>query len=486
MLATGKGKAAATGPSSAVTYVAGTSRNNNTSSTSAVGDCPSGVQTGDLLVAYIAETGTFLKNVPSGWTYSPLTSVTQGARPWTAYKYASSSEPSTYTFEMNVATVTTVVIVAYRGGVVDTFGTGSSGVDTVNAAGVSAIASGGILLAAYTSQTGQGKTFSTPTGMSPVISNNSNSAMVAVFSQVISASGATGTRSSTATGASSSYGGCFYIRPGTTVGQQLFENFATMYWTVPKDVTSISMVAVGSGGGGGGTDFTSSRAGGGGGALSYSNAVSATPGEVLTVVVGVYGFAGANGADGTAGGDASVSRGGTTLLLAKGGSGGGINDGYGGAASSGVGSVKYSGGDSYGSTDIGNGGGGAAGYAGNGGGGGIQGSGSKAGTGGGGGGGGYGDASSRGGGGGGGVGIFGEGSNGTAGTNSTGGGGGGGSGGSAGGGATTDAGRAGGAYGGGGGSANDDGAAGANGAGGAVRIIWGSGRSFPSTNTSNQ
>ena len=84
-------------------------------------------------------------------------------------------------------------------------------------------------------------------------------------------------------------------------------------------------------------------------------------------------------------------------------------------------------------------------------------------------------------GGGGGVGILGSGGNGTAGT-TNGGGGGGGSSGTNGGGNTS---GLGGNYGGGGGGAADNNRAGGAGAGGAVRIIWGTGRSYPSTSVAD-
>ena len=65
----------------------------------------------------------------------------------------------------------------------------------------------------------------------------------------------------------------------TTVGQSL--------WTVPQDVTSISVVCIG-GGGGGATNKPNSAygAGGGGGALSYINDLTVQPGQAIRVTVG--------------------------------------------------------------------------------------------------------------------------------------------------------------------------------------------------------
>lgn len=232
----------------------------------------------------------------------------------------------------------------------------------------------------------------------------------------------------------------------------------TYSFVVPSGVTKISVVVVGGGGGAQGYDMdeTQYHSGGTGGALSYTNCIVTTPGETLTVVVGIGGLVGATGccADGqvgTNGGDSYVSRGATTLILAKGGlAGNGMRViRAGGAAACGVGAVRYSGGanSSTGSGGGIGGGGGAAGYAGNGGYGALISSRgavtaqASAGTGGAGGGGGivgnnygkttnYGASTYAGGG----VGLLGTGANGTAGTSSysptiTGSGGGGGSGG---------------------------------------------------------
>lgn len=265
-------------------------------------------------------------------------------------------------------------------------------------------------------------------------------------------------------------------------GQQAFTTSGAHDFVVPTGVTSISAVVVGGGGGGGGTNPTVTRGAGGGGGLAYSNSVAVTPGETLSIQVGVGGAGGASGSDGTAGGASYVARGAVVLIRATGGGGGPTTGGGAGGAGDVGDTLRTGGAGGIDDASVGSGGGGAAGYGGVGGVGGGPGGPVGGGLGGGGGGGYYGDASTKGGGGGGGVGLLGTGANGTAST-TLGIGGGGGSGGADGTSATTDAGAAGGAYGGGGGAANDDAAAGATGGVGAVRIIWGTGRSFPSTNT---
>jgi hypothetical protein len=271
----------------------------------------------------------------------------------------------------------------------------------------------------------------------------------------------------------------------TAIGQSSFTTQGTYSWTVPTDVTSISVVAIGGGGGGPGIG-----AGGGGGALAYANNILVIPGETLTVGVGTSGL-GANtpgvGLTATDGGNSYVKRGSISLVEAGGGKhgitatrdapagdGGIVIVGFGGTG--GAGAPGDSGGGIQGS-----GGGGAGGYSGAGGQGGqLNFGGASSGSGGGGGGG---EGSTNCGSGGGGVGIFGEGASGLPGS-----GGGGGSGGNAGqiAPSASNAGN-GGLYGGGGGSGDGSSDIGGYGAPGAVRIIWGLGinsyRYFPTTNT---
>lgn len=241
-------------------------------------------------------------------------------------------------------------------------------------------------------------------------------------------------------------------------GQQVFTSSGS--FTVPAGVTEICAVAVGAGKKGTNGNWSSSTGGdgGAGATLSYINALSVTPGESLTVTVGTFATASS--------GESSLLRSTTALLAARAGgqSSGQVNVGTsfaGGAGANNAGSTS-------------GGGGGAGGYSGTGTAGKTSGS-STAATGGAASGGGQGD-------GGGGVGLLGEGSSGTASSA----GGIGGSGGANGGTGATGAGGAGGAYGGGGagggiaGSTNHPGGAGGY---GAVRIIWGAGRSYPSTNT---
>ena len=294
------------------------------------------------------------------------------------------------------------------------------------------------------------------------------------------------------------------------VGQTAYTTPGTYSWTAPAGVTSVGVVAIG--GGGGYSQITSSITpysgnGGGGGGLGWKNNIAVTPGQSYTVVVGAAGDAGTPSAvsNGTAGGSsyfinastvAGYGGGAGTASIGIGGSY--VGDGGGSGGNSGTRSTSMAGSPSG---LAGGAGGGAGGYAGAGGTGGAanpsgNGSAGTDGAGGGGGGGGgvgaqnfpdgrFGGAAA---GAGGGTGILGQGTNGAGGVggiagvynggwaNSSGNGGTGGSGTGYGGGAK--AGSACGTYGGG---SNGYGAT-----GGAVRIIWGTGRSFPSTLTTDQ
>ena len=107
-------------------------------------------------------------------------------------------------------------------------------------------------------------------------------------------------------------------------------------WTVPCDVTSITVQAWGAGGAGGAADNNPNGGSGGGGGGYSTYTVAVTPGQVITYTVGNNGNGGnGNGGNGTA----------TTILglTANGGTGGGQNQGavgIGGTATGGTTNVN--------------------------------------------------------------------------------------------------------------------------------------------------
>jgi hypothetical protein len=325
------------------------------------------------------------------------------------------------------------------------------------------------------------------TGMSlsssGLISGTPTAAGTASFT--VNATDANGTATSRAfTIFISATGGTFYSTPGTYT------------FTVPAGVAAVNVVAVG--GGGGGAMGNSGNAGAGGG-LGWKNNITVSAGQTYTVVVGNGGRKANYGEPYDTSFDGVTSYFNNTGVVYGGGGGRGRNNGLGIQASGGAyggdggGNGGAGGYDSTGNT-AGPGGGGAGGYAGAGGTGGGPNAGGASGTGGaGGGGGGGGGGTGYDGAGGGGVGMYGQGSDGSGGGSSGSGGtlgygGGAGSGGNAGENSSSTTyypAGSGGLRGGGGGGTNDGSSApnesGAGGSGG-VRIIWGNGRSFPSTN----
>ncbi len=129
----------------------------------------------------------------------------------------------------------------------------------------------------------------------------------------------------------------------TLSGSEVFTAPGTTSWIAPAGVTSITVEVWGGGGKGGpasGSYGKDEGGGGGGGAYSKLNSVTVVPGHSYSVVVGA-------GATGTpAGADSTFSDGASVLARAKGGNSSTTNTGAsGGAATSGVGDLKYSGGN---------------------------------------------------------------------------------------------------------------------------------------------
>ena len=123
-------------------------------------------------------------------------------------------------------------------------------------------------------------------------------------------------------------------------GEATYTTAGTYTWTAPTGVTSVT-VEVWGGGGKGGTRTTQYAGGGGGGGAYSKSTVSVTPGTGYTVVVG------AGATTTSAGGDSYFVACSSGNVCAKGGNSVADNSYLGvtgGAASSGFGTTKYSGG----------------------------------------------------------------------------------------------------------------------------------------------
>lgn len=173
-------------------------------------------------------------------------------------------------------------------------------------------------------------------------------------------------------------------------GGILFDKPGTYYWTVPSGIGNIDAVVIAGGGGGAGNTYGvdddgnlgpgagPGGGGGGGGGLMWRNSLSASAGDILTVVVGAGGRGGTtlNTIPPADGGDSYIqTSGGTDLVKATGGQAGLYNElinnaaggqsqhlsiGFGGGGNGGQGGKS-------GINTAGGGGGGTAGYSGNGG-----------------------------------------------------------------------------------------------------------------------
>ena len=246
--------------------------------------------------------------------------------------------------------------------------------------------------------------------------------------------------------------------PPPPVGQAEFTTSGSYSWTAPAGVTSVCVVCIG---GAGAYSGGSPQGAGGGGGLGWKNNITVVPGQSYSVAVGSSGFDYVG--PGSSGSDSYFIN--SSTVAGLGGSGGSYTRVGGGYVGDGGGNGGSGGAYASG------GGGGAGGYSGNGGNGangGAPDDGGSPGAGGGGGGGGRTGNSNSDERYGGGTGIYGQGANGAAGGTFQPGNGGNGS---------VIAGTT---FRGGGHRTN------ATGGGGAVRIIWGPGRAFPSTLTTNQ
>ena len=265
-----------------------------------------------------------------------------------------------------------------------------------------------------------------------------------------------------------SAGGSGGASAGSPIGQAFYGvGTGTYTWKCPPGVTSVSVVAIGGGCGSTTPTYTTPMGGGG---LGWKNNIAVTPGENYTVVVGRAG-------DYLQAESPTSGSGGTSYFIST-----GVVAGYGGGQPTGGSYVGDGGGN--GGDGSSNAGAGAGGYTGKGG------NGNQNGAGGGGGGGGS-YSSTHGYAGGGGTGPFGQGPSGVYAPSGPGGSGGSGGESSSGGEnvwlSLGGANMHGGNYGGGSGQGGNSSSSGGNrlyrGGRGCVRIIWGAGRSFPSTGT---
>lgn len=128
-------------------------------------------------------------------------------------------------------------------------------------------------------------------------------------------------------------------------GETIYMTSGSYSWTCPTGVTSVSVVAIGSGGAsfkGDSDQYPYKSASGGGGGLGYKNNISVTPGNTYTVVIGSTGST-SNGGDSYFIDTSTVKGGGGTKASTAGsaGSGGNYTGDGGGNGGNGVAQQSY-------------------------------------------------------------------------------------------------------------------------------------------------
>jgi hypothetical protein len=192
----------ATGP-----VLVGTSTGSSSAATMVVNK-PAGVVAGNLLVAAVASSDSNSWSIPSGWTKAAeLVGVPLYDHSVTIFtKVAGGAEPASYTFDAGASLKQSGIITAWSGLSYDSVG--SSDVehrgDDIIAPSIT-LGHDGLLLAVYSTDI-NGETFTTPTGMLPLIDFHAGTTpSLTIFSQQLAA-GATGSRTSTPSGGGASSG----------------------------------------------------------------------------------------------------------------------------------------------------------------------------------------------------------------------------------------------------------------------------------------
>ena len=167
----------------------------NTLSANSVGTInkPTGTQAGDIVVIMSwANDSTGVWSIPSGFTDLQ---AGVGTNLGVAMKVAGGSEPSTYTLS-NAGTYCGLLCATFRGPTAfDAVGTYtfSSAASSITAPAVTAVAPGSFLIGCFAA--GGNVNFSTPSGMTAV--GRSTDPAAGMFYQQLTATGSTGTRTTT-------------------------------------------------------------------------------------------------------------------------------------------------------------------------------------------------------------------------------------------------------------------------------------------------
>lgn len=176
-------------------FIASSQVSNSSSSTTLVIPKPSGVMEGDILLAFVATAGSTSRTWAGDSGWAQLAQSNQGPNLRVAYKIASGSEGSSYTFVVSSPSILGGCILAYRGAAYDKVGSIASPVGSPLVIPEIVVSSDdSILIAAGFAAGVAPATFAVPTGMTSRALNNGSNPVFRVCDANVG-SGPTGNRS---------------------------------------------------------------------------------------------------------------------------------------------------------------------------------------------------------------------------------------------------------------------------------------------------
>lgn len=171
----------------AITFVNSSFTQRGTAGSDLVINNPSSTQEGDLMICLIVVAGGLTWTVPSGWT-----ETLDASGRLVAYKVATNSEPSNYTFTASASTqIPAGYILTYRNAAWDTVGTISGLAQNAVAPSIT-VSENNSLVLCFVSAAGVVSLYTTPSGWDLVTNDTTVTPTSAVFSKGFN-SGSTGT-----------------------------------------------------------------------------------------------------------------------------------------------------------------------------------------------------------------------------------------------------------------------------------------------------
>lgn len=189
----------------AIEFVASAQAQNGGTNTVVINK-PTGVQQGDLLIAFCAAGNDRSWTGDTGWTEI----VDQGVKPAlrVAYLVAGASEPASYTFTINSNSNGSGVIAAFRYAAYDTIGSvATNNISGVQTASAITLSSANSAILAFFAAESSSRTWSNPTSglVSTATDSDGTGPSFALYRELNLSSGSTGTRSATCSSSAGAY-----------------------------------------------------------------------------------------------------------------------------------------------------------------------------------------------------------------------------------------------------------------------------------------